>query len=247
MQELWGMIPGCLVPVCAWWSRWVNTRAIPLLPWYPTLLLLLPCISEESFESKKSSLPEARELFSIHNLEPLLELTGEFLDLRITRGIPPSQQGGPSLLRQSKSWCLQCMFFLLIYWLISHDCVHPSAMDFKPEEESHPLVSSLFMWLSIQTCFKLEEVWGVGNYIIFPWVGIHSREQPWLFSAGTAQRGLALATRPVKSELAVCKLESWKESLILKHNKLQHTFMKDLCLSQEKKEFGDLCPHEGCW
>lgn len=153
MQELWGMIPGCLVPVCAWWSRWVNTRAIPLLPWYSTLLLLLPCISEESFESKSSSLPEARELFSIHNhfLEPLLELTGEFLDLRITRGIPPSQQGGPSLLRQSKSWCPQCMFFLLIYWLISHDCVHPSAMDFKPEEEKET-VSHLIPWFPLCLC-----------------------------------------------------------------------------------------------
>lgn len=130
-------------------SWWVNTRAIPPLPWYPTLLLLLPCISEESFKSQKSSLPEAT--WTVFNPPAF-----SWALARVTRGILPSQQhwGHPSLLRQSKCWCLQWMFFILIYWLFSHDCVHPSAMDFRlwtwgGERDCVPshLASSLFAWI----------------------------------------------------------------------------------------------------
>lgn len=106
----------------------------------------------------------------------------------------------------------------------------------------------------MQTCFKLEGVWGVGNYIIFPssWYSEtteHAQQSKGLVAlCRVIQQGLALGTSLGKSELGVCKLENWKESLILKHNThTAATFVNDLCLRQARKEFGDLCPHEGCW
>lgn len=91
-------------------SRGVNPRAIPPPPWCPTLLLLLPCISEEIVGSKSNPSLKQHELFPIHQHfpEPLLESPGEFLHLSSTGVVPPCRDSKKSAA------CSVCSSFNLL-------------------------------------------------------------------------------------------------------------------------------------
>lgn len=41
--------------------------------------------------------------------------------------------------------------------------------------------------------------------------------------------------------------KAWSWNITSPNTHAAATFINDLCLRQARKEFGDLCPHEGCW